>query len=70
MLGTPAFSTASTIFWPSTRFIDSGFSHRTILPAAAAAIAISACVLLGVQMSIASISLRSTSFRQSVSIDS
>ena len=32
--------------------------------------AISAWVLLGVQMSIASMSLRSTSFRQSVSIDS
>ena len=51
-------------------FIASGFSQRIILPASAAAMAISACVLLGVQMSIASMSLRSTSLRQSVSIDS
>ena len=32
-VGTPAFSTASTISWPSAVFIDSGFSHRIILPA-------------------------------------
>ena len=70
MFGTPAFSTASTISWPCSRFIASGFSQRIILPASAAAMAISACVLLGVQMSIASMSLRSTSFRQSVSTDS
>ena len=43
---------------------------RTILPAAAAAKAISAWVLLGVQMSMASMSVRATSFRQSVSVDS
>jgi len=40
------------------------------LPAAAAAVAISAWVLFGVQMSMASMSLRSISFRQSVSTDS
>ena len=50
--------------------IASGFSQRTILPALAAAMAISACVSFGVQMSIASMSLRSMSFRQSVSTDS
>ena len=33
-------------------FIASGFSHRIILPAWAAAMAISACRLFGVQMSI------------------
>ena len=38
-------------------FIASGFSHRIILPAAAAAMAISLCRLFGVQMSIASMSL-------------
>ena len=51
-------------------FMASGFSHRIILPALAAARAISACVLFGVQMSIRSMSLRSTSLRQSVSTDS
>ena len=70
MFGTSAFSTASTIFSPSGPFMASGFSHRIILPALAAAMAISACVLFGVQMSMASMSLRSTSFRQSVSTDS
>ncbi len=70
MFGTFAFSTASTIFTPSGPFIDSGFSHRIILPAPAAAMAISACRLFGVQMSTASMSLRASSFRQSVSIDS
>ena len=45
----------------------SGFSHSTILPALAAAIAISMCRSFGTQMSIASMSARSTSFRQSVS---
>ena len=47
-----------------------GFSHKTILPACAAAIAISACELFGVQMSIASISGRAINVRQSVSMDS
>ena len=40
-------------------FIASGFSHRIILPAWAAAMAISACELFGVQMSMTSMSLRS-----------
>ena len=48
----------------------SGFSHSTILPACAAAMAISACVSLGLAISIRSMSLRSTSLRQSVSTDS
>ena len=54
----------------SAAFAPSGFSHITILPALAAAMAISACVSLGLAMSIRSMSLRSTSLRQSVSIDS
>ena len=70
MLATPAFSTASTIFNPSGPFMASGFSQRIILPAAAAAKAISAWVLFGVQMSMTSMSLRSISLRQSVSTDS
>ena len=55
---------------PSAAFIASGFSHRIILPALAAAMAISVCVLFGTQISITSMSLRSTSLRQSVSTDS
>ena len=51
-------------------FIASGFSQNTCLPALAAAMAISAWLSLGVQMSIASMSLRSTNRRQSVSTDS
>src|SRR5438876_10489306 len=70
MFGTFAFSTAATIFSPSGPVIDSGFSQRIILPALAAAVAISAWVLLGVQISIRSMSLRSMSLRQSVSVDS
>ena len=70
MLATFAVSTAATISLPSAVFIASGFSHRIILPAAAAASAISLCRLFGVQMSITSMSLRSTSLRQSVSTDS
>lgn len=67
MLGRPDFFAARVISRAWARFIASGFSHRIILPAAAAAIAISWCVLLGEQMSIASISGDSTSLRQSVS---
>ena len=67
MLGTPAFSTASTIVSPSAAVRASGFSQSTILPALAAAMAISAWRSLGTQMSMASMSLRSTSLRQSVS---
>src|SRR5687767_11190274 len=74
MFGTPfppfADSTALTISSPSRESIASGFSQRIIFPAFAAAIAISLCVLFGVQMSIASMSFRSTSFFQSVSTDS
>ena len=70
MLATPAFSTAATISAPSAAFMASGFSHRIILPAAAAAIAISLCMLFGVQMSTTSMSLRASNFFQSVSVDS
>ena len=42
----------------------------TILPASAAAMAISAWVSLGLAISIRSMSLRATSLRQSVSVDS
>jgi hypothetical protein len=70
LFATPALSTAATIACPSAAVRASGFSHITILPARAAATAISACVSLGLAMSITSMSLRSTSFRQSVSIDS
>jgi len=48
----------------------SGFSHITILPARAAAIAISACVSFGLAMSTRSMSRRLTTARQSVSTDS
>ena len=48
----------------------SGFSLLTILPAAAAAMAISAWVSFGLAMSIRSMSSRATSARQSVSVDS
>jgi len=48
----------------------SGFSHVTILPARAAAMAISAWVLLGLTISIRSIFGSSTTLRQSVSQDS
>jgi hypothetical protein len=48
----------------------SGFSHRIILPAAAAAMAISRWRSFGVQMSMASMSGRAMSLRQSVSMDS
>ena len=70
MFGTSAASTARTISSPSAVFIDSGFSQRIILPAFAAASAISLCRLFGVQMSTASMSLRSMIRRQSVSVDS
>ena len=70
MLGTPAFSTAATIFSPSAAVRASGFSVSTILPALAAATAISMWRSFGTQMSTASMSLRATSFFQSVSTDS
>ena len=70
MFGTPAASTAATIASASAALRPSGFSHITILPAFAAAMAISGWVSLGLAMSMRSMSLRSTSVRQSVSIDS
>src|SRR5579862_8998140 len=54
----------------SSRFRASGFSQRTILPAEAAAMAISACKLFGVAMSTTSTSLRSKTARQSVAVSS
>jgi len=68
--GTRADSTAATIFSASAALRPSGFSHITILPARAAATAISTCVSFGLAMSTRSMSLRSTSARQSVSTDS
>ena len=70
MFGTPAFSTAATIASASFAVRPSGFSHITILPAFAAAIAISWCVSLGLAMSMTSMSFRATRSRQSVSYDS
>ena len=70
MFGTLAASTALTISRPSSAFMASGFSQRIALPALAAAIAISLWLLLGVQISTTSMSLRSMTFRQSVSTDS
>jgi len=70
MFGTFAFATAATIVSASFAFNASGFSQRIIFPAFAAAMAISAWVLFGVQMSMTSMSSRAISFRQSVSTDS
>ena len=67
VFGTFADSTAATISSASAAFRPSGFSHITILPARAAAIAISRCVSFGLAMSMTSMSLRSISVRQSVS---
>ena len=65
----PAFTTAATMASASAVFIASGFSQRIILPASAAANTISWCVLLGLPISIKSMSSRSISFRQSVSYE-
>jgi hypothetical protein len=70
VFGTPAASTAATIALASSAVRPSGFSHKTIFPACAAAMAISLCVSFGLAMSMTSMSLRSISFRQSVSEDS
>src|ERR1039458_8038288 len=67
MLGTPAASTALTIPADSAALRPSGFSQLTILPALAAAMAISAWVLLGLTISMRSISGDSTTLCQSVS---
>jgi len=69
MLGTLAFSMAFTMTSACFEFIASGFSQRIILPALAAAMACSAWRLLGVAMSITSMSSRAMSFFQSVSVD-
>ena len=61
------FSTASTIVWASSWVRASGFSHKIILPASAAAMAISACRSLGVQISTASMSSRAMRAFPSVS---
>jgi hypothetical protein len=70
MFGTWALSTASVILAASVALRPSGFSHMTILPAAVAAKAISACTSSGTAMSTRSMSLRATSLRQSVSQES
>jgi hypothetical protein len=70
LFATAARSTASTIPSASAAVRASGFSHMTIFPARAAAIAISAWVSFGLAMSIRSMSFRSTSLRQSFSTDS
>ena len=62
-------STASVIVFASAPVRPSGFSQSTILPALAAAMAISAWVSLGLAISIRSISFRATRTRQSVSTD-
>ena len=55
--------------WTLTGTVTPTNHCRVSLPAAAAAIAMSWCKLFGTQISIASISLRSTTLRQSDSID-
>ena len=62
---TPARFTASAIARASSTVLASGFSQMMCLPALAAAMAISACTLLGVQMSTTSTSGRATTARQS-----
>jgi hypothetical protein len=61
-----ADSAASTIASASATELASGFSHSTCLPACSAAIAISACVSPGVQMSTRSTSSRAISSCQLV----
>jgi hypothetical protein len=71
MLRTPfarALCAAATIARASSTVLASGFSHSTCLPASRAAIAISACVSPGVQMSTSATSARSITRRQSVSV--
>ena len=70
MFGTLAFSTAFTMISACLEFSAKGFSHKIILPALAAAMAISAWRLLGTAMSTTSMSSRAMSFFQSVSMDS
>ena len=68
MFGLPAAATAATSCRPCAASIANGFSQAIILPAAAAAWAISRCTLLGAQMSTRSMSGRCTTRRQSVSV--
>jgi len=69
-LGAPAASTVANMREDLALLRPSGFSHITILPASAAAMAFSACVSFGTAMSVRSMSLHSTSLRQSVSTNS
>jgi hypothetical protein len=64
----PAASAAATIRSASATELASGFSQSTCLPASSAAIAISAWVSPGVQMSTTWTSSRSITRRQSVSV--
>ena len=61
---------ALTMARASATLRASGFSQSTILPAAAAAMAASACRWFGSAMSTASMSLRSIAARQSVAVSS
>jgi hypothetical protein len=61
---------ASVIARASSTVRASGFSQMMCLPALAAAMAISACTLLGVQISTTSISGRATTLRQSLDASS
>ena len=63
-----ASAATAAISLASATLLASGFSHSTCFPAFNAAMAISACVSPGVQMSTRSTSSRSTSARQSVSV--
>ena len=47
IMTTPAARQASTISWASAAVMPSGFSHRTCLPARAAAIVHAACRWFG-----------------------
>src|SRR5271165_1754809 len=69
MFGVLADSTAAAIFSDSAALRPHGFSHIPILPASAAAVAISACVSFGLAMSLRSISFRAASLRRSVAND-
>src|ERR1700719_130493 len=66
MFVTRAFFTAAVIFFASPTVRANGFSHKIALPFLAAAIAISQCVSLGVQISMMSISGLLTRTRQSI----
>src|SRR6478752_4237025 len=63
-----ARSAAAVMASASATVLASGFSHSTCLPASRAAMAISAWVSPGVQMSMTSMSSRATTSRQSVAL--